>query len=80
MLPLLDDAAILHNKDDIRLADGGKPVGDDEARAPLHHARKGLLNFQFRARVDGGGCLIKNQHRRQAEHHARNAEKLLLPL
>ncbi len=69
-----------HYKNDVRLADGGEAVGDDEARAAAHQARKRLLDAHLRARVDGGGRLVEDQHRRQAEHHAGNAEQLLLSL
>ena len=41
---------------------------------------EGLLNLQLGARVDGGRRLVENQHRRQAEHHAGDAQQLLLPL
>ena len=37
VIALLDDVAVLHNEDDVGLADGGQAVGHDEARAALHH-------------------------------------------
>lgn len=55
-------------------------MGDDEARAALHQTVEGLLNFDLRARVDGGRRLVEDEHRRKAEHDARNAQQLLLPL
>ena len=73
--------AVFHHQDpDRRIADRGETVGYDEAGASLHELIKRFLNLQFGTGVDAGGCLIKNQHRRQAEHDAGDAEKLLLSL
>lgn len=35
MIALLEDAAIFQNQDQIRISDGGQPVGDDKAGAVL---------------------------------------------
>jgi len=80
VVALLDDVAVFHHQNDICLADGREAMGDDEARAALHQAVEGLLNFDLRARVDGGRRLVEDEHRRQAEHDARDAQQLLLPL
>ena len=80
MVALLDDVAVLHHQNDVRLADGREAMGDNEARAALHQAVEGLLDLDLRARVDGGRRLVEDEHRRQAEHDARNAQQLLLPL
>ncbi len=80
VIALLDDAAVLHNEDDVGLADGGQAVGHDEARAALHHPGKGSLDAHFRAGIDGGSCLVQDQHRGQTEHDAGNTEQLLLAL
>ena len=77
---LLDDLAVLHHQDDVRLADGGQPVGHDEAGAALHHLGEGFLDAHFGAGVDRAGGLVQNQHGGQAEHHPRDAQKLLLAL
>ena len=52
----------------------------DEAGAALHHPGKGCLDTHLGAGVDGGGGLVQNQHRGQTEHHAGDAEQLLLAL
>ena len=80
VVALLHDVAILHHKDDIGLTDGGQAVGHDKAGAALHHPGKGSLNAHLGAGVDGGGRLVQNQHGGQAEHHAGDAEQLLLAL
>ena len=80
MVALLDDVAVLHHQNDVRLADGREAMGDNKARAALHQAVEGLLNFDLRARVDGGCRLVEDEHRRKAEHDARDTQQLLLPL
>jgi hypothetical protein len=55
-------------------------VRHDKAGAPLHHAGKGLLDAHLGAGINGGGGLVQDQHGRQAEHHAGDAEQLLLAL
>ena len=80
VVALLQDAAVLHHEDDVGLPDGGKAVCHDEAGAALHHPGKGCLDTHLGAGVDGGGGLVQNQHRRQAEHHAGDAQQLLLAL
>ena len=77
---LLHDLAVLHHQDDVRLPDGGQPVGHDEAGAALHHTGKGLLDAHLGAGVDGAGGLVQDQHGGQAEHHPGDAQKLLLAL
>jgi predicted house-cleaning NTP pyrophosphatase (Maf/HAM1 superfamily) len=55
-------------------------VRNDEARAPLHHFRERLLNFNLGSGVNRGGCLVENKHRRQIKHYSCYANKLLLTL
>ena len=80
VVALLHDMAVLHHEDDVGLPDGGKAVCHDEAGAALHHPGKGCLDTHLGAGVDGGGGLVQNQHRGQTEHHAGDAEQLLLAL
>ena len=77
--PLLDDVAVLHDENHIRLADGGQAVGHDEAGPGLHHSVERLLDVRFGAGVDGAGRLVENEHGRRREHHARDAQQLPLP-
>lgn len=77
---LLDDIAVLHDENAVGVADRGKAVRYDKARASLHHTGESVLNFQLGARVNGGRRLVEDQHRRQTEHNAGDAEELLLPL
>ena len=73
-------APAAHNKDNIRLTNGRKPVRNDKACSAVHKLCKSILNEKLRAGVNGGGSLVKNQHRGIQKHNARNAEELLLPL
>lgn len=53
MTALLDNISVLHDQDNVRLLDGGKPVGYDKAGPSLHHGGKGILDLQFRAGIYG---------------------------
>ena len=75
VVALLDDVAVLHYQNDVGLPNGGQTVGHDEGGAPLHQLGKGLLDLLLSAGVDGGGGLVQNQQRRQAEQrHRRSAD------
>ena len=56
---LLYDMAVTHDENHIRLLDGGKTMGDDEAGSALHHGVKGLLHLPLRPGIDGGGGLVQ---------------------
>ena len=58
MLALFNNMAVLHDQNQVSLADCGEPVGDDKAGAPLHHIGKGLLNADLSARINGGCSFI----------------------
>ena len=80
MVSLFHDAPVPHHQDTVGITEGGKPVRDNKAGTPLHHVLEGLLDLDLRPGVDGGSCLIKDQHWREAEHGPRNAEQLLFSL
>ena len=52
MCSLLDDIAVIHNKDNIRLFDCGKSVGNDKRCSALHQGVKCLLNTNFRSCIN----------------------------
>lgn len=74
------DGAVLHHNDAVRVTDSRKAMRDDERGSSLHEPCKRILHLHLRARIDGRGCLIENQHRRSEKHHPRYAEKLTLAL
>ena len=80
MIALLDDVSVFHDKDRVGLADRGKPVGDDETRPSLHHTCERRLDPDLGAGIDAAGRLVQDQHRRETEHDAGDAQKLFLPL
>ncbi len=55
---LLGDPALMHDDDQIRLADGGEAVGDDEGGPPVEKAAQGLLNQGLGLGVNAAGRLI----------------------
>ena len=52
MCSLLDDIAVVHNKNNIRLFDCGKSVGNDKRCSALHQGDKRLLNTDFRSCIN----------------------------
>ena len=52
----------------------------DKAGAAFHHVGKGLLDLDLSTGIDAGGCLIQDQHRRQAEHDSGDTQQLFLSL
>ena len=80
MIALLNDFPVFHNQNHIRFPNRRQTVCYDKARAPLHHGQKRLLYPQLRSRINGGCCLVQNQHWRQTKHHSCDTKKLLLPL
>ena len=80
VVSLFDDVTVFHDEDNVRFANGGKAVCNDETRPAFHHLRKGVLYLYFGTGIYRGSRFVKYQHRRQAEHYAGDAEKLLLSL
>ena len=73
MVALFDDIAVFHYQDDISALDGGESVGYDKAGAAFHHRGKCILDLDLGTGIDGGCCLIEDQHGRQAQHNSGNA-------
>ena len=63
MFTLFDDLAVLHDEDEVGVADRGKTVGDGEARLAVHQVVDGVLYQLLRTRVDRGGRFIQNEKR-----------------
>ena len=72
MVALFDDVSVFHYQDDISALDGGESVGYDKAGAAFHHRGKCILDLDLGTGIDGGGCLIEDQHGRQAQHNSGN--------
>ena len=73
MVALFDDVSVFHYQDNISTLDGGETMGYDKAGAAFHHRGKCILDLDLGTGIDGGGCLIEDQHGRQAQHNSGNA-------
>ena len=80
MVAALDDVAVVENHDDIRVADGGQPVGDDEYGAPIHQLVHTSLYDGLGTGIDGGGSLIEDHNRRVGHRRTGDGEQLALAL
>ena len=75
-----DDTAVFEYHDGVAVADGGEPVGDDEHGAPLHQVIHTFLHNTLCPRIDGGRCLIEDEHRRISDRRPGDGEELPLSL
>ena len=78
MAAVLDDVALLHDQNEVGVADGGQTVGDDEAGAVFRQPVHGPLGDEFCPGVHGGGGLVQNEHGTVLDHGPGNGEQLLL--
>ena len=74
----LDDAAVLHQQDQIGAADRRQPVRDDERRAPGEQRRHRRLNELLALGVEVARRLVEDQDLRRREDRARDRQPLLL--
>ena len=77
---LFDDVTFAHDENQVRVADGGQPVGDDEACASLHQVIHRFLDQDFGPCIYGTGRLIEDQDLRIGKDCSCDRQKLLLPL
>ena len=80
MIALFYNIAILHHQYEIRITDGGKPVGNDKAGSAFHQMIHSLLDLLFRPGIHGAGCFVQNHDFIVRQNSAGNGEKLLLAL
>ena len=78
VVPLLDDVALFHKQNGVRVPDGGQAVGNDEAGAPPHEPLHGLADLHLGAGVYAGGGLVQDQDGRVAQEHPGDGEQLPL--
>src|ERR1044071_10176360 len=65
--PLLYDAAVLEDDDQIGVADGGEAVRDDEGRPPGEERPQSHLDAPLGADVDARGRLVQDADARGGE-------------
>ena len=78
MRPTLDDAAVFHQQNQIRAADGREPVRDDERRAAGEQFGHRRLNQLLALGVEIARRFVEDQDLRRGEDRARDGEPLLL--
>ena len=61
MLAALDDAAVFHDKNQVRAANGGQAMRNHKGRAAFHQVVQGLLDQFLRLRVNRGGRVIQDK-------------------
>ena len=64
MCSLFDDIALFHDKDQIRINDRGKTMGNDKASLSFHQQMHRMVDMLLTDRIDAAGCLIKDQYTR----------------
>ena len=77
-IALLDDAAVVDDKDPVGLLDRGKAVCNDKGGTSLSKLFNALLHEDFRVGIDAAGCLVQNQDAGIGYHRAGKGEQLLL--
>jgi len=76
VLALFDDVAVVHHHNQVRVADGGQTVRDDETGAILHQLVHGFPDQDFGAGIDRAGGSVLNQHGGTEQHGAGDGQKL----
>jgi hypothetical protein len=79
VVALLDDGAGLHHQDDVRVADRGEPVRDDETRPTGTQQVHRPLDQHLGTGVDRAGRLVEDQDARLGEERSGDGDELLLP-
>ena len=80
MVAPLDDAPVVKNHDNVRIADGGKPMRNDEHRSSLHQSVHSLLHDGFGACVDRRRCFVEDHDGRVGNRRSCDGNELSLPL
>ena len=78
MIAPFHDPSPVNIHDQVGVADGRKPVGDDERGSALQKAREPLLNEPLRLGIHGTGRLVQNQDSRAREKDAGEGNELAL--
>ena len=76
----LDDASLLKNHATVAVSYRGKSVGNDEGGSAVHELIHTVLNHLLGTGIDGGDCLIENEHWRVCNCRPCNGKKLSLTL
>ena len=74
----LYDIAVLHNKDQVGIFDGGKSVRDDKTRSAACQRIHRLLDQDLCSGIDVTGRFVEDQHRSVFGHGSCDSNELLL--
>src|SRR5690606_1872115 len=77
--PAFDDAALLHDEDQVGGPDGAEPVRDDDRGPAVEGLGQGLLHGGLGGGVEVGGGLVQDDDALAGEEEARDGEALALP-
>ena len=80
MRTAFDDPSVFEHHDGVAVADRGQPVGNNEYGPASHEVIHTLLYDLFGPGIDGGCCLVEDQHRRICDRRTRDREQLSLAL
>ena len=80
MAALFRHLSLIHYNDEIRVADGREPVGDNKTGLSLHKFFHGFLDPGFRAGIHVGSGFVQDEHAGIQNHSPGDGEKLLLAL
>jgi len=62
MFALFNNVAVFDDQNNVRIADGGQTVGDNEARPALHQVEHRVLDEDFGPGIDRASGLVQNQY------------------
>lgn len=79
MIPLFHDSALAHDDDVIRLADGGKLMGDHNRGAAFGCPVESLLDHRLGVGVERTRGFVEEEDFRFRDDAARNSDALALP-
>ena len=74
----VDDLAVIHDEDHVRVHDGGNALGDDDLRGLGDVGLEARTNQRVGLRVDGAGGVVEDEDLRLLEKGAGDAQSLLL--
>ena len=76
---LLDNLALVHDDNAVRIADRGKTMRDHDNRTVLHEIVQGLLDKELRFRIQGGCRFVQKQDPRVLQDRPGDTKPLFLP-
>ena len=77
---LLNNVAVAHDQNFIRIADGRQPVRNNKTRTAFHQAVHGGLDALLGAGIDAGCCFVQNQNAIVGQNRTGDGQQLLLAL